>query len=344
MARTATEASRRRLATWLIPLLGYLVSIASLIWVYWGFDWKTEVPKFAHANWWWVSLALLSDVAVYFCQGWRWSLLLRPVARVRWLRSTQAVFIGLLANEVLPFRTGELVRGYIQSLWARIPFSVVVSSIVVERLFDGIIVVAGFYVATFFVEVPRYLRDVSLSLAVILAVAALLVVVVMFLKQHAHAAVLRSRWAAMLWHVVEGLHEMGNSRWFYAAALVSLLYLALQVVPVYALMRAYNLDLSIGVAAVVLVILRIGTVVPQAPGNVGGFQFFTVVALRLFDVDKSAATSFATVLFATVTVPLWIGGAIAAATAGVRLKDLQRQANATMQSSAAEGGQTPPSG
>jgi glycosyltransferase 2 family protein len=344
MTPIAADVPRRRLAAWLIPVLGYLVSIASLIWVYWGFDWKTEAPKFAQANWWWVSLALLSDVAVYFCQGWRWSLLLRPVAPVRWLRSTQAVFIGLLANEVLPFRTGELVRGYVQSLWARIPFSVVVSSMVVERLFDGIILVAGFYVTTFFVEVPRYLRDISLSTGVVLAVAAMMVAVVMFLKHHAHAAVLRSRWAAMLWHVVEGLHEMGNSRWFCASALVSVLYLALQVVPVYALMRAYNLDLSIGVAAVVLVILRIGTIVPQAPGNVGGFQFFTVVALQLFDVDKSAATSFATILFAAVTVPLWLGGAIAAAAAGVRLKDLQRQASSSLQSSAAAGGQTAPRG
>jgi hypothetical protein len=343
MAPTAADVPRRRLTTWLIPALGYLVSIASLVWVYWGFDWKTELPKFAHANWWWVSLALVSDVAIYFCQGWRWSLLLRPVVRVRWLRSTQAVFIGLLANEVLPLRTGELVRGYIQSLWARIPFSVVVSSIVVERLFDGIILVAGFYVTTFYVEVPHYLRDISLSLAAILAVAALLVVIVMFHKHHAHAAVLRSRWAAMLWHVVEGLHAMGNSRWFCASALVSVLYLSLQVVPVYALMRAYNLDLSIGVAAVVLVILRIGTIVPQAPGNMGGFQFFTVVALRLFDVDKSAATSFATILFAAVTVPLWIGGAIAAAVAGVRLKDLQQQANSSLQASTADSGQTRPS-
>jgi hypothetical protein len=344
MAPIAADVPRRRLATWLIPVLGYLVSIASLVWVYWGFDWKTELPKFAHANWWWVSLALLSDVAVYFCQGWRWSLLLRPVAPVRWLRSTQAVFIGLLANEVLPLRTGELVRGYIQSLWARIPFSVAVSSIVVERLFDGIILVAGFYVTTFFVEVPRYLRNLSLSLAVILAFAALLVAIVMFLKRHAHAAVSHSRWAEMLWHVVEGLHEMGNSRWFYASALVSVPYLALQVVPIYALMRAYNFDFSIGVATVVLVILRIGTILPQAPGNVGGFQFFTVVALRLFDVEKTAATSFATILFAAVTIPLWIGGALAAAMAGVRLKDLQRQANSSLQSSAANGGQTPPRG
>jgi len=69
-----------------------------------------------------------------------------------------------------------------------------------------------------------------------------------------------------------------------------------------------------------------------------------VVALQLFDVDKSAATSFATILFAAVTVPLWLGGAIAAAAAGVRLKDLQRQANSSLQSSVAASGRIPPRG
>ena len=344
MATAGGEVPRRRLPNWLIPAIGYLVSLASLVWVYWGFNWKTELPKFAQAHWWWVALAVLADVAVYFCQGWRWSLLLRPVAPIRWLKSVQAVFIGLMANEVLPLRTGELIRGYVQALWSRIPFSVILSSMAIERLFDGIILIAGFYLTTLFVEVPRYLRDVSLTLAGVLAVAALLIGTVMFYKHHAHAAVLRSRWAAVLWHVVEGLHAMGNSRWFYASAAASVLYVVLQVLPVYALMRGYEIDLSLGAAAVVLVILRVGTVVPQAPGNVGGFQFFTVVALRLFDVDKATATTFATIMFVVVTVPLWLGGAVAAAMAGMNIKDLHEQANASLQPVSPNGRETPTGG
>jgi hypothetical protein len=188
----------------------------------------------------------------------------------------------------------------------------------------------GFYLVTLFVEVPPYLGDVSLILALLVLALSILVGIVMFHKHHAHAAVARSRWAAMLWHVVEALHAMGNSRWFYASAGVSILYLILQVIPIYALARGYSLNLSLGEAAVALVILRLGTIIPQAPSNIGGFQFFTVVALRLFGVEKDAATGFATIMFFVVTVPLWLGGAIAAAMAGIRIKELQSHAHAKL--------------
>jgi hypothetical protein len=124
---------------------------------------------------------------------------------------------------------------------------------------------------------------------------------------------------------------MGNSRWFFASAAVSVVYLASQVIPFYALMKGYDLDLSLGAAAVVLVIVRVGTVLPQAPGNVGVFQIFAVAGLMLFGVEKAEAASYATIMFVAITVPLWLGGAIAAAMAGVRVKDLQQKANASIQ-------------
>src|ERR1019366_1523744 len=43
-------------------------------------------------------------------------------------------------------------------------------------------------------------------------------------------------------HFVEGLHLMGNPRPLGLTAAISLLYLALQILSVFALMRAYGLD------------------------------------------------------------------------------------------------------
>ncbi|MCL6506949.1 MAG: formate--tetrahydrofolate ligase [Bryobacteraceae bacterium] len=88
-------------------------------------------------------------------------------------------------------------------------------------------------------------------------------------------------------------------------------------------------------AAVVLVILRLGTIIPQAPGNVGAFQFFVVLGLRLFGVDKATATGFATLLFVVVTVPLWLGGLIAVAIAGFKIRELQREARSHLEPAAA---------
>ena len=40
--------------------------------------------------------------------------------------------------------------------------------------------------------------------------------------------------------------------------------------------------------------VRLGTIIPNAPANVGGFQFFVVLALGLFAVSKTTAAGFLT--------------------------------------------------
>jgi uncharacterized protein (TIRG00374 family) len=310
-----------------LPALGYTVSVLSLIWVYKGFDWERELPRIWATDVRWVAVAVVADILVYCCQGWRWALLLNPIEPVSVWRSIQAIYVGLFANEVLPLRTGEVIRCYLQAKWSAVPFGLVVSSAVIERIFDGIWLVLAFNVITLFVRLPRVLVDGSYVVLAVLVVLATLLAIAVFMKHHAHAAVSQSRWKERLWHIVEGLHEMGNSRSFYQSAALSFVYLALQVIPVYALMRGYGIDLSFGHATVVLVILRLGSIPPQAPGNVGSFQLLTKLGLMLFGIDKATATGFATLLFFVVTVPLWLGGFVALALTGMRLREIHHHAH-----------------
>ena len=141
MSSGPAQASRKKAPSWLYPAIGYGISLACLIWVYHGFNWKTELPKLKAADWRWVAIAMVFDVVVYCVQAWRWRLLLSPVAKPSLLRSIQAVFIGLFANEILPLRSGELIRCYALGRWSGIPYSVTLSSIVIERLFDGILLI-----------------------------------------------------------------------------------------------------------------------------------------------------------------------------------------------------------
>jgi uncharacterized membrane protein YbhN (UPF0104 family) len=318
--------TRPRIPHWFWAALGYTISIGCLIWVYHGFDWKSELPKFARVPWYWLLFAVAADISVYVTQGWRWNLLLRPMARLPVWRTIQAVYIGLFANEVLPLRTGEVIRVYLQSRWSGLPFSIVFSSALIERLFDGIILIIGFYITSYHVAMPGFMSKGSDILAIFLLALVVGLAIVIFSKGIAHHAVAQSRWAEKLWHVVEALYYMGNSRTFYISFTVSVLYLVLQILPIWALLKGYGIDLGFWPAAVVLVILRLGTVIPQAPGNVGSFQFFTVVALSLFAVDRDTAVGFATLLFLVVTVPLWLAGFVALIATRMRLEDIHRDA------------------
>ncbi len=63
--------------------------------------------------------------------------------------------------------------------------------------------------------------------------------------------------------------------------------------------------------AAAFLIVRLGTLLPNTPANVGTYQFFTVVALTQFGVGKAQATGFSLVVFALLTIPLWTIGFLA---------------------------------
>lgn len=316
----------RQTPTWLIPAIGYAVSIACLYWVYRGFDWKGQLHRVAATDLHWVALAMLSDIAVYVCQGVRWRYLLRPLAAVSTWKATQAVYIGLFANEILPLRSGEVIRVYLMRKWSGLPLPVVASSVIIERLMDGIWLVICFYISSLIVELPGWLERASQVLMLVLGGVSALVLWAVLHKSRAQEAVRSSRWGSMLRHVVDGVHDMGRSRWFAASFLASGLHLALQVVPLWAFMKGFHLDRSPWEAAAVLAVLRIGTILPQAPGNVGSFQALVLVALGALGIDRDTATGFATLLFFVITVPLWMAGFVALMLTRMRLTDLHREA------------------
>jgi uncharacterized protein (TIRG00374 family) len=317
---------RRGMPRWVLPVLGYSISVVCLVWVYRGFDWDRELARLSTTDWRWVTLAVIADMAVYVCQGWRWSTLLKPLADVRIWKTTQAIYIGLFANEVLPLRSGEVIRCYLQRRWSGLPLSVVISSAVIERAMDGIWLVLGFWVVGMYVKLPRVMVEGSRVLVLLLMVAGALVAMAVIYKGETEEAVSRSRWGAMLRHVVGGVHSMGRSMSFLWAGLLSLAYLGLQILPILFLMKAYGLEVTGWAAPVVLVVLRLGTVVPQAPGNVGAFQALTILALRLFGLERAEAAGFATLLFLVVTMPLWLAGFVALLATRMRFREIHREA------------------
>lgn len=314
----------------MIPVLGYGVSIGCLIWVYSGFDWRRELPRLLATDWRWVLLAVISDLVVYVCQGVRWTALLKPLGNFSIWRSTQAIYIGLFANEVLPLRSGEVIRCYLQRRWTGLPLSVVISSVLIERLWDGFWLIAAFAFVSHHMKLPGYLEAMSQGLLVLLVILSGLLALAIFYREHAHDAASRSRWSRMLRPLVDGVHSMGKSRSFWWAGFLSFGYFALQIVPIWALMRGYKLDLTPWAALVTLVILRLGTVIPQAPGNLGSFQALVVASLTLFGFSRADSTGFATLCFIVVSAPLLLGGFVALMLTRMRLGDIHREAHETL--------------
>ena len=319
--------SRRKMPSWLPQLLGYGLSIGCLLWVLHGYPINDLMPAIRSLDWRWVSVAILADFAVYVAHGWRWNTLLAPVVRLRLWRTVQAIYVGLFANEVLPLRAGELIRCYLLAHWNDLRLSLGFASAAVERLIDGVWMLLAFLITAGFVRgMPKDLIILVQILGALIVLSAGGLFWIVSSRRQARAVTSESRWSATVRHVVEGLQLMGNPRTLVITSLISLLYLLLQVFTVYALMKSYGLDLSFWVAAGVLAIIRVGTVVPNAPGNVGLLNVACVVALRLFEVETNDAKTFSLILLGALTFPLLLGGTIATALTGSNIGEIHARA------------------
>jgi glycosyltransferase 2 family protein len=315
--------------------LAYTFAIACLVWVFHDVHPRQLLVTMSIANWWFVALAIIVDVLTYVVQGIRWKLLLAPVGRLSTLRATQGIYAGLFTNELVPLRFGELVRAFLVSRWLSSSFTAVVPSMVIERFLDGLWLAIGIGLAAMFVPLPRNLIKAATVLGGLVLLAALLLLYMGFRQDK--AAKWRepgsssrlvcgvSRFAACL---ASGFHDIGLSHRLYVAALLSAGMLACQVLALWFMLLACRIELPLAAGAIVLLVVRLGTAIPNAPANIGSFQFFCVLALSLFGVEKTVAAGFSIVYFLALTVPLWIIGLLAISRTGMSLSTIRLGAGA----------------
>ena len=290
------------------------------------------VEDLATTNWWWVALAIVSDIGVYTLQALRWKLLLHPVEPASMWQMLRAIYVGQFGNEALGFNAGELVRCFLITRWTSLPFSVSLSSALIERIFDGVWLSAALFLALRIVPHPAHMRLLIGSeyvLAGVVLLGASLLAIALFHRQRAHAALSGRTWQRHLRVLIDDLSLIGHSRYLYFAFFLSLGYLLLQSIPIYATFKGYGFDgLSVMDALAMMVMLRLGSAVPQAPGNIGFYLLSKEILRRIFGVDPAEADHFSMLLWGIMMLRMVIGGVVALTITGTGFGEIRRAAHA----------------
>jgi glycosyltransferase 2 family protein len=205
--------------------------------------------------------------------------------------------------------------------------SAVFPSIMVERLFDGIWLALGMAVAAMLMPLPSSLLHGGDVLGVLILVATALFLYEVF-RRPDRSALAGDQPPGKLARFRRGFQQIGRRREAFLAFGLSLVLLTAQMLAFWLVMRAYGLDVSFWTGAAALMIVHLGTAVPNAPANVGTYQFFCVIALTLFGIDKSVATGFSVVVFVILTIPLWVLGFLALGCTGATLASVRAQIDA----------------
>jgi uncharacterized protein (TIRG00374 family) len=285
----------------------------------------------ANADWKWVLVGMACDVLSYFAQAWRWKLLLRPFGKVRFTKALRAIFSGLFANMVLPLRPGEFLRGYLLSGSENIKLGLTLGSIGVERLVDLVIATASLGVVSLLVDLPTRFRRIADILGVATLVLVTVIVLLIFyieLKMGNDEVAIEANprgFKARVVGALSALHAMGTAPSFYPAVFASLLVPFGQILAIWCMMKSYSLQLPFLVAVVVVLVINLGISLPNAPANVGSYQFFCVLGLSVFQVEKTTATGFSIFAFIALTLPLLLLGMAALVRSGLSLRTMRER-------------------
>src|SRR5215472_15838854 len=95
----------------------------------------------AHTDPWWLGAAMLAYMVNLALRAWRWRMILKPTAEVPYPAVARVLVVGYGLNTIMPARLGELFRAEFFKKTYGLPRVPVLTSIVVERLFDGLMVV-----------------------------------------------------------------------------------------------------------------------------------------------------------------------------------------------------------
>ena len=139
-------------------LVAFAVSGICLYYATRGTDWAAvgTVLKGAHVGW---SLAVIAlSICCHVVRAERWRVLLRPVGDVPRWPALAATWVGVGANALLPLRIGEVGRPGVLSRKTHIPLSPTISSIVIERLCDILLMLGCLLVVASIYPVPEFIR------------------------------------------------------------------------------------------------------------------------------------------------------------------------------------------
>jgi uncharacterized membrane protein YbhN (UPF0104 family) len=287
-------------------LLSIGISAGSLAAVAWWVA-HQEAPHLPDGASGW--LLLLVALAVYATsvalRGWRWHRIM-VLARIPHRRSDAygLTLVGLMGNNVLPARGGELLRIGLLGSRTTARRREVLGSILAERLLDASVLVALFALYTWIGvgDAPAGRWPAAVGTAA-LAAGGLALGIYLWLRRRGRF----ERFAATI-RPVSRASKIFARREGAPLALLSAVVWTLEGATILVIGLAIDVSLTLPDAAFVIVLASLAAAIPAAPGYAGTFDAGMVLGLSAADVSGGAAVGFILLVRFVMFVPVTLVG------------------------------------
>ncbi len=323
--------------------LGVLISIV-FIWLslrglklneFWG-----TVQK---ANYFW----LIPGIGVYFIgvwiRAWRWHYLLGPIKKIPTKTMFPITTIGYMGNNIYPARAGEVLRAVILKRKEGIPVSASLATIIVERIFDGVVMLAFVFVnlselakltgASGFVgniqQVAIVGTGVFLGALIIFLLAAMFPQVTakigLWFIERITPKRLHTKIISIMNKFLDGLASLRSPFNVLMVFFTSVIIWLLETGKYWFVMHAFNFQVSFFALMLMNGIVNLATTIPSAPGYIGTFDAPGIAVLTAYGVDQATAAGYTLTLHVALWLPITLLGAYFMAREGLKWSDNLRE-------------------
>jgi uncharacterized protein (TIRG00374 family) len=285
--------------------------------------------------------------AFYWLKAWRWAMFLSPVGTFGPLRDLfPPMMIGFAFNNLLPAHLGDVVRVFAFAAQRDIRKTAVLSTVILERVFDIIAILCYLGAGLLFVDgLDASVRKSAVAFGVIsacgvLGAAAYVVWTPWFVRMAEWGmnavpilpATIRAKIAGMMEAGAEGLASLKSLPTLTGIALTSLAQWGLNGTLVYLSLWSFgiHLDSPVLVSCIVLGVVAFGVTVPSSPGYFGVIQLCFLTVLKLFVPEEQLPSVFAASVYYHLAqyVPVTLVGLVFLGLKGFRISEVQLAATA----------------
>jgi uncharacterized protein (TIRG00374 family) len=344
-----TEPRRKRLLDWKAAL-GIAISAAGLYWVFRNQSLSDIVAEVRKADPLYFTLATICATAVFWIRAWRWKALLDPIRTDTTFRSRfGATTIGFMGNNLFPARVGEFMRPLALSREEKLPVVSCFTSIVLERMLDGLTVILLLFISMMF-RLPglhgaeQHTGHARVYGAIMLTA---LLVFFAFVAWPATAAKvigkvtspLPEKGRHLVMHSFEafmkGANALRNPAIIARAGSWSLVLWLVNALGFWFAFKAFALPYNFTAAVFFQGLLVVGVAVPSGPGFFGVYEWWAnAVLVTMWGANATTANAFAVAYHIAGFIPVTVIGLYYAHQFGISAKDAA-ESEAELQEAAA---------
>ncbi|RLT23867.1 MAG: UPF0104 family protein [Chloroflexi bacterium] len=300
--------------------IGLIISAVCLYIAFQGLNFADFWTVVQSVNYWWIIPAVAVYTIAVVIRTWRWQAMLRPIAAVSMRRLWPVVVIGYMGNNVYPARAGEVLRSYVLRRREGISMSASLATVVLERLFDGLIMLLFVFVTLPFAPLPAVYTQIVTVFSVVFGVALLFFLVLasrpaQFLRvwQWVATRFLPARFASIgsdiVTKFVSGLQSLKSPREMLVIFASSALIWLTETGKYWVIMQGFPFHVDFTVLMLMTAVVNLATTLPSTPGYAGTFDVPGILVLQRYGIGQAIATGYTLVLHVALWLPITLLGA-----------------------------------